>query len=241
MSGSRSASELLDVWDAARLADPWERSGVLRHLAAAPTDDWAAMPLGAHHAALLTAWQATFGERIDALADCPGCAETVEVSVPLAALPVDTAPTADSLVVEAHGHRAVVRPPSVADVAVAAATPGPHARTALLERCVIEAVAEGGAVAPSQLPAAVQTAVAESVAAADPAADLRLDLSCPECAQRWEEPLDVASLLWAALDAWAWGALADVAVLARTFGWSETDVLALTPARRAAYLELAGP
>ena len=53
-------------------------------------------------------------------------------------------------------------------------------------------------------------------------------------------PLDVASFVWEELDGWARRLLQDVAVLARAFGWTEEDGVALSPTRREAYLELAG-
>jgi hypothetical protein len=45
--------------------------------------------------------------------------------------------------------------------------------------------------------------------------------------------------VWAEVDVRARRLLADVATLARTYGWTEPEVLALSEARRAAYLRLA--
>ncbi len=51
---------------------------------------------------------------------------------------------------------------------------------------------------------------------------------------------DIASFLWKALHAWAKLMLGDVHELARAYGWTEADILALpSPTRRQIYLELA--
>jgi hypothetical protein len=46
-------------------------------------------------------------------------------------------------------------------------------------------------------------------------------------------------VLWRALDRWARTALDEVRRLARGYGWSEQDILAMHPNRRRYYLERA--
>jgi hypothetical protein len=78
------------------------------------------------------------------------------------------------------------------------------------------------------------------VAQADPDADLQLDAPCPACGHHTSAVVDAASFLWAELDAWARGTLVEVHLLASTYGWTEPEVLSLSPRRRRHYLELAG-
>jgi hypothetical protein len=104
----------------------------------------------------------------------------------------------------------------------------------------VAATRAGRPVAADQLPPEVQARVAQASSEADPRADIQLNLSCPECAARTRAVLDVGSALWLELDAWARGTLLDVYLLASSFGWSEPEVLALSPLRRRYYLELAG-
>ncbi len=52
--------------------------------------------------------------------------------------------------------------------------------------------------------------------------------------------LDVGALLWERVAQAAPVLLGEVAALARAFGWTEPDVLALGETRRHAYLALAG-
>ncbi len=74
----------------------------------------------------------------------------------------------------------------------------------------------------------------------DPQADVRIDLDCASCGHRWTSPFDIARYLWTELETHARRLLYDVHALATAYGWAEADVLAVSPARRRYYLELAG-
>ncbi|MCL8009811.1 hypothetical protein [Streptomyces sp. AS02] len=128
------------------------------------------------------------------------------------------------------------RLPGVADLTEAALAADP--RAALLARCVVAATRDGAAVAAGDLPAPVQRRIAEAVEAADPGADVTLNVGCPECGAATRAELDIASYLWTELDAWARDLLLDVHLLATSYGWSEPEILALSPLRRRYYLEL---
>jgi hypothetical protein len=52
--------------------------------------------------------------------------------------------------------------------------------------------------------------------------------------------LDPGALLWDDVQAYARGVLGQVHSLARAYGWTESEVLSLSPRRRAAYLEMTG-
>lgn len=138
------------------------------------------------------------------------------------------------------------RLPTVADLAAAAAVADPadpaRARRALLARCTVSAVRDGHAVAPERLgellPLQVEQRLAEAAEEADPVADVTLDVACPECGEATPAELDITSYLWAELDNWARDLLLDVHLLATAYGWSEPEILALSPLRRRYYLEL---
>ncbi len=53
-------------------------------------------------------------------------------------------------------------------------------------------------------------------------------------------PFDILSYLWTEIEDWAQRLLVDVHTLAVSYGWSERDILALSPRRRRMYLELLG-
>ncbi|HMO66423.1 MAG TPA: phage baseplate protein, partial [Verrucomicrobiota bacterium] len=92
----------------------------------------------------------------------------------------------------------------------------------------------------SSLPDAAIDAISAALAAADPAGVLDFALNCPACGHAWTAPLDAGAVLEADLAAWARATLAEVHTLAAAYGWTEAEVLALSPARRRVYLELLG-
>jgi hypothetical protein len=114
-------------------------------------------------------------------------------------------------------------------------------RGQLLQRCVRAARRAGLEVPVAELPIAVGTAIAPRMAEADPPADVQLALACPQCAHAWEASFDIVSYFWAEIQAWAGRLVREVHSLASAYGWGETEILALSPWRRQAYLELIEP
>jgi hypothetical protein len=90
----------------------------------------------------------------------------------------------------------------------------------------------------NELPNDLLAALAAEMAARDPQAEILLDLTCPACGTPWQALFDVAAFFWAEVAAEAKRLLREVDALARAYGWREADILALSPRRRQAYLEL---
>ena len=132
------------------------------------------------------------------------------------------------------------RPPDSLDVAAAAeAGDAAAAERVLLDRCVESAQGPGGAVDVSALPGAVREALARAMADADPLAEVLVDVACPACESAFVADLDLGAFVWAELSAQARRLMREVDVLARAYGWTEAEALALGEGRRSAYLELA--
>ena len=128
--------------------------------------------------------------------------------------------------------------PTAADLDAVSVIADPEAaRAALLSRIVIRAERSGRKLDAARIPASVQQAVAAAAAEADPAADVRLAMQCPECSRKISAELDISEYLWRELDVWARAVLSDVHLLASCYGWSEDQILALSPQRRRYYVE----
>jgi hypothetical protein len=93
---------------------------------------------------------------------------------------------------------------------------------------------------PSDVAAALESEMTATITAADPLAQIELELACPACAAAWTAPFDIVRFLWSEVEAWAMRILDEVHVLASRYGWSETEILALSPQRRQHYRELIG-
>jgi len=234
------ATRALDLWERAQQLPPIERAVELAAAAPPETarDDVAALSLGRRDARLLALRDASAQPSLDATAGCPACGESVEFA-PAAAQLLDAEPAAPAPL-ERDGFVVRWRPPDSRDVAAAAAaSDAATARALLLERCVLAASGPDGAVAAGALPATLQAALEDAIAAADPLAEILIDLTCPACGAAFVADLDIASFVWAELDRGARELLGEVDALARTYGWTEPEVLALSGRRRAAYLRLA--
>ena len=230
-----SPSATLDIWATAQGLGPVERA--VRLAAAVDSDaldaeGLARLPLGSRNARLLDLYTALAGPALEATAGCPACGEPAEFAVDSGALLAQQRGAREPAPFEADELVVVWRSPDSADLTAAAqAANAADAERVLLERCVTEGP-EG------ELPPAVRLELAEAMTAADPLAEVLVDVSCPDCGERFSADVDIAAFAWAELEAKARGLLHEVAVLARAFGWTEREVVALDETRRAAYLAL---
>ena len=233
--------DLLDTWEQA-LARPGPARALVLHHAARPEagpDELLRVPVGAREADLYALRRAWFGDRMEVLAECSSCGEALEFDLDPGALAAPPEGGGEPLRVVEDGWDVAFRPPTVGDLVEAArGEDAAAARRDLLARCVLAARHDGHPVAADELPEPIQRRLAEAAERADPAGDVVLRVACPGCAVTTPLRLDIAGYLWAELDFWARDLLLDVHVLAGAYGWTEPEILALSPVRRRYYLEL---
>ncbi len=237
-------AQLLQVWE--RGVDPSAAARGLLLLGGScdelSAETLAGLPLGRRDALLLQLRARLFGSAIDAVAHCPRCAATVEATFGCDDLLL-TAPDEDvsapTLEHVAHDIRVRFRLPDSSDLlALENCGDAAAARQLLLERCVLAVQRSDGAADAHILPDELQAELAQAMARADPQADLQLAFRCPDCDHAWQPMFDIARFLWQELHAWALHILREVDTLAQAYHWAEGDILALSPRRRQAYLEL---
>jgi hypothetical protein len=132
------------------------------------------------------------------------------------------------------------RCPSTADLLAVADLDNDKASPALLRRCVRDVRHEGGPARLDDLPADGLAALLNAIAEADPLAEIAIELVCPDCTARFATSIDVPAFVWAEVESRAQRLLVEVDALARCYGWTQQDVLALSETRRAQYLRLIG-
>lgn len=227
----------------------WERGGgervaraALVFLAAASPDasesELAALPAGRRDAALIELRERLFGPRFTGRTSCPACGEQIEISFTADEVRRDFARQA-AFAMHVAPFDVELRFPSTHDLeAIEPAGDVGRARELLFARCVT-AVRRGDAEASlDELPPHAIDAIAARMGELDPQAEVALDVDCPTCAHAWREPFDIVTFLRGEVDGAARRALEEVHRLALAYGWSERDILALSPVRRAAYLEM---
>jgi hypothetical protein len=234
-----SASTVIEVWERGLGHSSVERALVM--LAACsdePAESLPAITIGRRDAMLTTMYRRLFGDTLKAFAECPQCSERLEYSMSARDLNAKNqlnAGAGDLTVV--HGESLLyLRLPDSLDLRAAGeCRTVAEARALLAVRCI---VTPGMSV--DELPDALVDQIAARLEEADPQAETLIRLTCAACLHQWQSVLDIEQFLWAKVASLAKRLLREVHVLARAYGWRETDVLALTATRRQFYLEMAG-
>jgi hypothetical protein len=238
-----TAEQLLQVWEGGRSASAVRR-GMLLLCAASPdvpVEVLRSLPVGRRDARLLLLRRWTFGEEVEGVVDCPGCGDRMELTFRVGeVLLPEPEGRAGELSLERDGYAVRFRLPHCGDLEALESAVGAD-RSFLLGRCLLEGWGpEGGAVPAGALPGEVVAAVAAAMEEADPQAVVQLASDCPSCGHRWSTGFDILTWFWDEIEAWGRRTLLDVHTLARAYGWSEREILALGAWRRQSYLELAG-
>jgi hypothetical protein len=203
-------------------------------------EDLVALSIGERDALLLELRRSTFGDGMPCYAKCHLCGEELEYALSaadvLASGPTDR-PDAHELDTE-HGVLRFRLPNSYDLAALVSCRDETTARRALAERCITHVDGE----APSDVEAIctepVLHALAENMARCERLGASTVGVRCPECGNTWELVLDVLAYFWQELCEDARRLLHEIHVLARNYGWAEPDILAMSTARRQAYLEM---
>jgi len=237
-----SALELIGAWERGMHQPPVERALTL--LAAAskePREQLATLSIGLRDAGLLELHDRLFGPTLDAYAECPACGERLEYSVTQRDLSIYSTDQgrADDLEATQGDLFLRLRLPNSEDLRAASwKTDLAAARRTLMERCIVEARRGDVPISAETLPQESLELAASRLAEADPGADVQIDLTCPSCGHGWQVALDIECFLWAKVNSLAKRLLTEVHVLAGAYGWTETEVLELSSARRQFYLEM---
>lgn len=192
---------------------------------------WATLPIGQRDTRLLEHRQRLFGPVLPCLATCPNCGVRLEFELRTTEL-LAARPTIPASTIELHqGENSwTFRAPSAYDLHHVAAGKTDGFATTLLDRCLVAGTAH--------YPEGIIEQAEAEFEQIDPMARLEIGLSCVQCKGTWRERFDIAEYLWQEVRHFARRILHEVHVLASRYGWSERDILAMTPQRRHAYLRL---
>ena len=240
-----SAEALLAVWETS-----YHRHPIVRALAVLDAawpniaaGDWARAPIGQRDCGLLGLQESLFGTELSTTTPCPRCAERLETTFRTTDVRVraPSAPAAPSLQhLRAEGYEIEYRLPTSEDLLeIAASELDTQAATReLLRRCVVRVEQADRAIDPTGLPPPVLAQLGDEMTREDPEADIRLRLTCPACGHAFRVAFDIVSYFWSEVEDWAHRVLVDIHTLAAAYGWSERQILALTPMRRQLYVDM---
>ena len=186
---------------------------------------WAELPFGQVCRELFRLRSLLFGPVMPGVVSCPKCGERMEFTFECESIEAALSAPAAPLRIEAGDREIEMRLPTAGDL-LAVRSAGE-----LVARC---------ATSPVEVDQTLLQAASERVAEADPLSETLLDLVCAACGHPWQAALDIASYLGREIAHEARRLLGDVHRLASAYGWKEADILTMSPARRRAYLEMAG-
>jgi hypothetical protein len=221
---------VLDLWERAVGLDRWQRDEALLASGQAPPRG-----LGARNAALLGLRNGLFDGALALKSACPACTAECEFQVDGAVLAEElrgqTVEQAASF--DWAGRPLTARPPTIDDLhAASRQADESSAVRALLARCL------GCDFDQATVDDATIEEFGRRIERLDPGAVISFELRCPACAHDWSAILDIGEALWSELQRAAERTLTEIDALARAYGWTETEVMRLSPTRRAAYLQL---
>lgn len=233
--------EFLD-WDAARVSVASKVTTMLAKFGALPEPEAAHLTVGQREAILLQLRQATFGDRMACVLQCPEpeCSEKMDLDLMVRDLLMPQMDeTSNVHEVTFDGYHVRFRLPEGADqeaVASLAQTDDTQAVFVLLKRCVLEV--EHGSDRLTEIPNTIADRISDAMALLDPQAELILEPVCPACGNRFRTILDTATFFFSEIKARAHALLREVHVLASFYHWSEAEILSIPEPRRKFYLDL---
>lgn len=244
--GLMTASDILDVWERGRSRHPIDRA--LTILAAAMPEashhDLMTLPIGRRDVALLRIRADTFGQLLDGRIRCANCDEQLEFEIGIDEILAEDSPMMigdggedERYTLNVDGAEYRFRLPNSLDLATATGSSDPEsARQIIAHRCIVARPETDDPEGP--IPDEHLTALSKQIAKHDRYADITFRLDCPFCGHTGDAVLDIVSFLWTEIDSAARGLIGDVHILASAYGWSEADILSLSAARRATYIDM---
>ncbi|MDJ0838640.1 MAG: hypothetical protein QNK37_19140 [Acidobacteriota bacterium] len=201
----------------------------------------ASLSLGQRNHYLLDMREHLAGSELKGYADCPKCAERIGFNVRTGDI------RREHYRPEPEGHTAQIgdyaiqfRVPNTHDLLAVLAVGDVDAGHDLLVHRLVRRVSwKQEAIAAEQLPPEVIEELGERVTDLDPQSEIRFALKCFRCDHPWSPVFDITRFLWVEVNATARQLLMEVVTLAQKYGWSESEILKLSPLRRKTYLELA--
>jgi hypothetical protein len=237
---SLCGSALLVAWERGGAETPPARALTLLRVGcpALAEEEAAALMLTLRDHALVALHARSFGPTFSAFATCESCGERLEFMLPAQRVAASLEAADPDCILVQDGVTVRLRLANTRDMMEAAASSDPEAaRFRLLARCAQAVDGDGRIVA---LPQSLRDAALDRLDAMHEAAEVALVLACPACDKRQAVHLDIASFLWAETNHAAQRLLDEVHELAWAYGWSESAILAMSAARRQAYIDRVG-
>jgi len=208
-----------------------------------------ALTAGDREALLLHLRRVTFGELLPCQLNCahPGCGERLDLELKVSDLlvPPYASPQEWHVVPVIGGgenFRVRLRMPTGLDQELLAGRQWTHSEDPekfLMQRCVETVSNDDCSPIPmEEWPAELAEGIGTWMSELDPQAETLVSLQCPACEQKFTGEFDAGAYLFQELRGHIPYLYREVHLLARSYHWSEAEILSMTPGKRAVYLNL---
>jgi hypothetical protein len=213
-----------------------------------------ALTVGDREALLLHLRRITYGERLPCLLNCTdsACGERMDLELKVSELLLEPYAASQewnevAVRTEKKMYRVRLRVPNGLDqefVAERAWMNVTDAENLLLQRCVESVSAQSVSAEVSspltmaEWPAELADKIGRKFGEIDPQAEILLSLQCPACGQAFTGEFDAGAYLYHELRGHIPYLYREVHQMARSYHWSEAEILSMTPRKRSVYLNL---
>ncbi len=235
---------MLNVWEQGLNQPPLHRALILL-VAAHPdmqADAITELSIGQRDKRLLQLRKRLFGSKLVNTAICPKCTERMEWQNEVTDVIVSSGEAIlNEYDLDIDDYHIRFRLPNSIDVSFAMNLADVEkAQDELLSRCILNVEHADHKSPINTLPKHIIEAIGTRIEVLDPQAEININLRCPECSHQWDVLFDISSFLWAELNDWAERTLQLIHKLARGYGWTEKQILNLSPIRRQLYSGMLG-
>jgi hypothetical protein len=207
------------------------------------------LSVGDREALLLHLRLLTYGDRMSCVLACPqeGCREKMNLDLFVRRLLVERYEQRSewhefSIRISEKDHKVRLRVPTGEDMELlsncAAANPA-TAEMLLVQRCAkVSTRDREGPLQVDSLPSALIDAIGRKLSELDPQAEILLSMPCATCGRSFTAEFDAGAYLYQELRGHVAHLYREVHTIARSYHWSEADILGMTPKNRSIYLDL---
>ncbi len=231
--------EMLEILERGRSRSHPERALVMLTAGCPdqPENSLLQLTLGERDRSLLALRRHTFGNKLKGVIDCPSCKSGLTVDLDVDQLLPAAPLTEKEFTASIAGYDLSFRAPNSEDMLAVLhdSSSEVHPFLALAQR-ILRALQGSTELSAAALPLEVLDRASGLIESSDPAAELRLTMQCPDCGAAFGVVFDIVSFFWSEISAHARQLLAEVHALASAYGWSEQEILRLSPWRRGVYL-----
>ena len=219
-------SDFLAFWEAGVCVHPLERAALLvSWIDGVSRETAAGMTIDQRDRELFKFCNYCFGPTIELMLVCEECGVESESAFAISDV-LSTAPVPCEFSIVHSGRQLTCRHPNSHDLACAISADNP--RKTLLSSLVKE----------EEPDEAMLSMIEQHMAEHAGLADFSIANVCPDCGHVTETPFDILDFVWRRIRVEARRILRDIDVLAQAYGWTSSDILALSPQRRAAHIAM---